>query len=333
VRHLLFICGTAGVRLDRAILEKINELEGSSCGISRNRIQSLVEMGCVKRNGAELRDNARRLSEGDEISVEMGDPPDLAPKAENIELDILYEDSELLVLNKQAGLTVHPGAGVFAGTLVNALLEHCGGNLSDLAGPERPGIVHRLDRDTSGLMVVAKNNFSHDSLGKQLRARELKRVYSAFLWGTMVPRSGKIEGFIARHRHNRLKMVMAEDGRYSLTSYRTLAEFKSVASWVECSLSTGRTHQLRVHFSSKKHPLIGDRLYGGAARKIAGKANPYKDFVEKFPRQALHSMHLDFRHPITSRPMSFETVLPEDMEKLLGNLREISKCDDSRSDG
>jgi 23S rRNA pseudouridine1911/1915/1917 synthase len=324
VRQLFFTCKTSGLRLDRVVLDKLIELKGPKHGYSRNMVQNLVRSGNVKRNGLPLTDNSEKPRKGDEISMELYNNLELLPTAENIELNVLYEDPDLLVLNKQPGLVVHPGAGILSGTLVNAILHHCGESLSNLGGVTRPGIVHRLDKDTSGLMVVAKNNFSHDSLKGQLETRELKREYSAFIWGFIVPKNGKIDGQIGRCKHNRLKMAMVEDGRYSLTNYRTLGEFGNIASLVECSLNTGRTHQIRVHFSSRKHPLIGDRLYGGSSRKIAGETSLAKSFVEKFPRQALHSRYLEFRHPRTAKAMSFETDLPEDLQMLVKNLENMS---------
>ncbi|MDR2777674.1 MAG: RluA family pseudouridine synthase [Rickettsiales bacterium] len=308
------------MRLDKTVFDGIAKLEDLEQKYSRNRVQDLIEIGLVRKNGLVTTNNSERLKKDDEISVEIDDSMELLPTAEKIELNILYEDDDLMVVDKQSRMTVHPGAGNLTGTLVNALLYHCGERLSDMAGTLRPGIVHRLDKDTSGLMVVAKNNFSHTSLREQLRTRELKRIYNALVWGIMVPRSGEVEGYMARHERNRLKMTMASSGRYSLTSYRTLTEFGKIASLVECSLSTGRTHQIRVHLSSRKHPLIGDRLYGGISRKIPGEGSSEKNFIEGFTRQALHSKCLDFRHPRTKKSMSFEIELPADMQDLVGKL-------------
>jgi 23S rRNA pseudouridine1911/1915/1917 synthase len=315
VGTLVFSCQISGLRLDKAVFNGVANY--SEHKYSRNEIQSLIETGRVRKNGSVVTSNSNRLRKDDEISVDMVDFQEPPLEAKAMELNIVYEDSDLMVLDKQSGLTVHPGAGNSSNTLVNALMYHCGDNLSDLGGKFRPGIVHRLDKDTSGLMVVAKNNFAHSSLKEQLESRELKRIYNALVYGTMVPKNGEIAGYMARHRHNRLKMVLAKDGRYSSTSYRTLVEFGTIASLVECVLSTGRTHQIRVHFSSIKHPLVGDRLYGGYHRKILGQDSPQKKFIEEFPRQALHSRRLNFRHPRTGVSLFFEVPLPIDLENLV----------------
>ncbi|MDR2077777.1 MAG: RluA family pseudouridine synthase [Rickettsiales bacterium] len=327
MRSLVFINYNPDIRLDQFIFKEIRKLEEIRGQYSRGKIQELISSGHVKKNGVLVEEKSCRLKVGEQIYMETEDDIiAIGPKPENIPLDIVYEDSDVLVINKQVGLATHPpGFGnLNASTLVNGLLWHCGNNLSDIGGELRPGIVHRLDKNSSGLMVIAKNNASHESLRAQLADRQLKRIYFAVVWGTIVPKNGKIEGFIHRHSCNRLKMTMGNSGRYSLTNYNVVREFGNIASLVECKLDTGRTHQIRVHFSSLRHPLVGDELYNGSPRKIKGKENSYKEFIESFPRQALHSKHLSFSHPVTGKPLFFESNLPDDMQTLVDNLDRIS---------
>jgi 23S rRNA pseudouridine1911/1915/1917 synthase len=302
----------AGIRLDKFITDAVGD------GFSRSRIQSIIKDNLLKKNGAIFNDASYKVQKGDEFEVVLDDVKESELKEKNIDLDIVYEDRDLIVINKQAGLTTHPGCGNFENTLVNALLYHKKGELSGIGGVLRPGIVHRLDKDTSGLMVIAKNDFSHKSLTKQLQMRQLKRTYWAFVWGKVIPSAGKIEGFMERNKFNRLKMTVTNNlsARYSLTNYKTLKNFANIAVLVECKLDTGRTHQIRVHFSSKKFPLIGDQVYGGNARKIKGDRDFNTEFVEKFPRQALHSKKLSLIQPTSGLNLDFEVDLPEDMVEL-----------------
>ncbi|MDR2778594.1 MAG: RluA family pseudouridine synthase [Rickettsiales bacterium] len=328
MRSLIFINYNPDVRLDRFILSEIRKLESLRDKYSRNKIQEFVSSGCVKKNGILIEDNSCKLKVGEQITMELSeDIGAIRPRSEKIPLNIVYEDNDLLVIDKQAGLATHPpGFGnLSATTLVNGLLWHCGSNLSDIGGELRPGIVHRLDKDSSGLMVVAKNNASHESLRTQLSERQLKRVYFAVIWGIMVLKNGKIEGFIHRHSYNRLKMTMGSSGRYSMTNYRVLREFGDIASLVECKLDTGRTHQIRVHFSNLRHPLIGDKLYDGNLRKIKGEEKDSRhEFIENFPRQALHSKHLSFSHPTTGELLNFESDMPADIQSLVTNLDSLT---------
>jgi 23S rRNA pseudouridine1911/1915/1917 synthase len=329
MKKILLTCelNMKGKRLDKFIIDKI-EADGSlSDFFSRGRVQELIRNSFIKKNNLIFNDSSYRVKEGDEIEVLLDDVKEIKLKESDISLDILYEDGDLMVINKQAGLTVHPGAGNYDNTLVNALLFHCKEeNLSTIGGKFRLGIVHRLDKDTSGLMVVAKKNDIHIALQEQLKSRVLKRIYNAVMWGSIIPKSGIIENYIDRCKENRLKMEVKEDGegKYSRTNYIVLEEYANFASLVECKLDTGRTHQIRIHFSSKALPLIGDQLYGGNSRKVRGKDDEYKNYVDNFPRQALHSKCLNFIHPVTNEEMLFDSELPNDI-KILINCLNICK--------
>lgn len=242
--------------------------------------------------------------------------PDI-PVAQNIDLDILYEDDDLLVLNKPAGLVVHPGAGNWDGTLVNALLAHCGDSLSGIGGVKRPGIVHRIDKETSGVLVIAKNDLAHTGLAQQFEVHSIERVYTALVWGC-VAQSGTVEGNIGRSAHNRQKMAIVQTGgKHAVTHYKPLEVFKGgVATLIECILETGRTHQIRVHMTSLGHPLIGDKLYGSVPKTAPAD-------IRTFPRQALHASFLGFIHPRTGEKLTFSTSLPADMQELTEKLRAL----------
>lgn len=315
-----------GVRLDKLILNKVKEMEEYDDFFSRTRIQAIIKEGSLCKNSQIFLDNSYKTQLGDKFILIIPDPKEAKIEPKNIPLDIVYEDNDLIVVNKQAGLTTHPGAGNYSNTLVNALLYYCKDSLSGIGGINRPGIVHRLDKDTSGLMVVAKNDFSHVLLSEQIQTRILKRKYNAVIWGNINPKIGKIDGYIDRSYTNRLKMVLANStGKYSLTNYKVLTEYNDLASLVECCLDTGRTHQIRVHFSSRKNPLIGDQIYGGNSRKVKGEKSEFTDFIERFPRQALHSKEITFFHPRTSKELCFESELPSDMKELLEYLNKYTK--------
>lgn len=321
MKEVKIICNEANIRLDKYIFSEIDK--DYKDWFSRSRIQDIIKDNLLKKNGIIFTDVSYKTKIGDVFDIVIDDVKETTLKEKDIKLNIVYEDNDLLVINKQAGLTTHPGAGNYEDTLVNALLYYCKDNLSSVGGVLRPGIVHRLDKDTTGLMVVAKNDLAHNSLKNQLETRILKRTYNAIIWGNIVPQNGIIDGYIARHKYNRLKMYMSTIGRYSLTNYKTLKNFSTIASLVECKLNTGRTHQIRVHFSSKKHPLIGDQLYGGNLRKIAGEKNEYKFFIESFPRQALHSKSISFIQPTIKKELFFESELPDDMLELINNLEKL----------
>lgn len=291
----------AGLRLDKALATHMPEF-------SRSRLQHLMEQGCVKLGEATITDAGRKVKPGDIYSVTV---PDAAPSelvAADIPLTVIYEDADLLVLDKPAGLTVHPAPGHEQDTLVNALLTHCGDSLSGIGGVQRPGIVHRIDKDTSGLLVVAKHDAAHQHLSAQLATRTLSREYLCIVKGMPTPTSGTINAAIARSTTNRKKMaVVKSGGREAVTHYKLLKRLNN-ASLLQCNLETGRTHQIRVHLAHIGHPIIGDPVYG---RKLKG--------IE-FPRQALHAVRLKLIHPRTGKPMEFEAEMPEDMRELLNKM-------------
>ncbi len=309
----------AAKRLDKAIAMALTDM-------SRSRIVQLIEENCVSKDGHIVNICKTKTKEGEVYELTLPEMQAAIPEPEDIHLDILYEDEDLLVINKQAGLVVHPGAGNQAGTLVNGLLHHCQGELSGINGVERPGIVHRLDADTSGIMVIAKSNKAHSHLALQFANRENKRAYYAFVWGDLVPSVGDIEGNIGRHPKNRLKMHVLQDerGRYALTHYKRLESYGDfAAAKVECRLATGRTHQIRVHMTHKGWPLIGDRLYGLQNPLKRGLTEEAWLAGKKFPRQALHAYLLGFIHPATGEYMEFQAEMPIDMQNLQAELRQI----------
>lgn len=300
----------AGQRLDKALAGLIPP----ELAVSRARVQALIAGGCVY-GGAPVTDPARRVKMGEKFVVNLPAPIPPVPEAQACDLDILYEDDHLLVLNKPAGMVVHPAPGNRDHTLVNALLAHCGTTLSGIGGVARPGIVHRLDKETSGLMVVAKNDAAHQGLSAQFADRTLSRTYQAVVWGVPAPRKGEIEGNIGRHKTDRKRMaVLRMGGKPALTRYQVLDVFDEVASLVQCELATGRTHQIRVHMTHIGHPLVGDPVYG---RQKNGK----RPWLRDFPRQALHAQALKFIHPVTHKLMRFACDLPPDMRDLLENMR------------
>jgi len=285
----------AGARLDQFLAGEITHL-------SRARIQGLIKSGNILLNNAPTKPGAK-IKTGDTISVDEPPAKPVETLAEEIPLEVLHEDNDLIVLNKPAGLVVHPAAGNWSHTLVNALLHHCTA-LSGIGGVQRPGIVHRLDKDTSGCIVVAKNDLAHQALTAQFAGRKVLKVYLALVSGRLKKTSGDIETSIGRHPVHRKKMAVVEGtrGRNAKTSYRVLQELEN-ASLVECTLHTGRTHQIRVHLKHLGHPLLGDKLYGG----VKG---------DTFPRQMLHAWRLGFFHPRNSRWMEFQSPLPEDFKNL-----------------
>lgn len=299
----------AGWRLDRALATVLPTL-------SRERLKALIGSGAVASQAGLLRDPARKVAGGEAITVAVPAPVPAEARPQEIPLIITFEDDHLLVVDKPAGLVVHPAAGNLDGTLVNALLHHCAGRLSGIGGVARPGIVHRIDKDTSGLLVVAKTDRAHEGLAKQFAAHTMERAYIAVVAGHPLPPAGRIEGALARSTANRQKMAIVADGRgkRAVTHYRTLERLRDAAI-VECRLETGRTHQVRVHMSSIGHPLLGDPVYG-RSRAI------HRPVLTElgFARQALHAAVLGFFHPVTKEKMRFESRLPADIQELIRRL-------------
>lgn len=318
----------ANLRLDKFLAISLFDF-------SRNRLQHLIENGHVHLKSAQKSSQstsriptaALKLKEGDTIDIQIPPLEEANPLPNPIPLDIIYEDDDLLVINKAPGMVVHPAPGHTDDTLVNALLAHCGDSLSGIGGVKRPGIVHRLDKDTSGLMVVAKHDIAHQRLSSQFSDRSLSRVYVAIVWGLPSPTSGTIETSIGRHPQNRQKMaVVTRNGREAITQYQMIhhyAQSEDMAvnlSLIDCKLLTGRTHQIRVHLHHLGHSLLGDPLYGHAP-KNAGKIWPQE--IMSFPRQALHAKSLQFYHPQTQELMKFEVPLPEDLQIIIDLLETV----------
>ncbi|MBP2302212.1 RluA family pseudouridine synthase [Azospirillum picis] len=310
----------AGDRLDKALAAGLPDL-------SRSRLRALLDQGCVRCDGRTITDASVRVKPGQiyEVRVPAAEPAE--PRAQDIPLDVVFEDADVLVIDKPAGLVVHPAAGNPDGTLVNALLAHCGDSLSGIGGVRRPGIVHRLDKDTSGLMVVAKNDRAHHGLTEQFADRTLSRTYLALVWGVPNPAQGRIEGNIGRSSADRKKMaVVTGGGKPAATRYRVLQRFGQAAALVECVLETGRTHQIRVHLTHAGHPLVGDPLYGrGRSGRPGGKfasllPEPARGPLVGFPRQALHAAALTFRHPGTGEIVTFHSPIPADIHELIVTL-------------
>ncbi len=307
-------------------------LAGQIPAISRNRIKTLIKSGEVRLGGRKIEDPSYRVNAGDGFLVNRPEPLEADPEPENIPLVVVYEDDDVIVIDKPAGMVVHPAAGHWQGTLVNALLFHCGDSLSGIGGVKRPGIVHRLDKDTTGLLVVAKNDRAHKSLAAQFadhgRTGPLERAYQALVWGAPPQLKGTIDAPLFRSTANRQKIaVVREGGRRAVTHWQVKERFgpkdrDALVSRVECRLETGRTHQIRVHMAHIGHPLIGDVDYGAHFKtKISKLPKTSQAAAASFDRQALHAGLLAFEHPISGETMRFESPLPEDFEKLLATLR------------
>ncbi len=302
---------SAGQRLDAFIAAAIPEL-------TRSAVQRLIEQGFVLLDGKECK-ASHKLSAGEEIGVTIPAPQPSAAAAEDIPLKILYEDGDVVVINKPAGMTVHPGAGVNSGTLVNALLAHCT-DLSGIGGEVRPGIVHRIDKDTSGVLVAAKNDAAHTGLANQFRDHTVKRIYHALVFGSPRSEKGRVEGIIGRHPVDRKRMSgSARHGRHAVTHWQVIARYPEV-TLLKLKLETGRTHQIRVHLSESGYPLLGDAVYGGEARRGNIKDPKLKALIKELGRQALHAMTLGFIHPCKGEYIEFSAELPEDMQRILDYL-------------
>ncbi|MDN3565005.1 RluA family pseudouridine synthase [Paeniroseomonas aquatica] len=305
----------AGLRVDRFLAEAIGSL-------SRSRVKALIIEGAVSRDGVPMRDASEASRPGSTYAVRIPAAVAAIPLPQDIPLTILFEDRDLIVLDKPAGLVVHPAPGNQDGTLVNALLAHAGEDLPGIGGEKRPGIVHRLDKDTSGVMVVAKTEQALRSLSETFASRDLDREYLALVWGLPQPLSGEVRGDIGRHPADRKRMaVVARNGKHALTHYATQRAWGTACALLRCKLATGRTHQIRVHLTEIGHPLVGDPVYlrrtPGAAKLLA---EPARSTLLAFPRQALHAATLGFRHPVTGQPLSFSVPPPADFAGLLGML-------------
>ena len=303
-----------GKRLDIYISQNFPDL-------SRSRVQKLIKEGNVVSDETLVIDSSKKIKLGDSFQINIPPAEEAIPQAENIPLDIVYEDESLLVVNKPAGMTVHPAAGAHCGTLVNALLYHCKGSLSGIGGVKRPGIVHRIDKDTSGLLVVAKNDIAHRKLCEQFSEHSIERTYYAIVYGVPNPLIGRIEGNIGRSPYDRKKMaILQRGGKYAATNYKTEDIFDNAVSLVKCTLETGRTHQIRVHMSSIGCNLIGDKVYEKSHKTRILLSKEKKDYVNSFPRQALHAATLGFIHPQTGEKLLFASEFPTDIRKLLNIL-------------
>jgi 23S rRNA pseudouridine1911/1915/1917 synthase len=315
----------AGVRLDKLLAQRIEEL-------SRARIQALIRSGNVSgADGATIGDGSYRVKPGEMFTVLVPEPEPAAPAGEAIDLNVVYEDRDVIVVDKPAHLVVHPAAGHASGTLVNALIAHCGDSLSGIGGVKRPGIVHRLDKGTSGLLVVAKTDAAHRGLSEQFAAHgidgRMHRAYLALVWGKPLRPRGTVSARLARSQANRTKIVIAkgEGGRHAVTHYEVLKTFVTdagPASLLKLTLETGRTHQIRVHLAHIGHPVLGDTTYAsGFKAKVANLGEAARQALEALDRQALHAAELGFDHPVTGKALRFTSPLPADMQALLTALR------------
>ncbi len=318
-----------GERLDRFLAAAASEQN-----VSRTRVKSLIEAGHASIDGATVKDPSQLLRAGQTASLHLPPPVDPAPSGESIPLQIVFEDEHLLVIDKPAGLVVHPAGGHETGTLVNALIAHCGASLSGIGGVKRPGIVHRLDKDTSGLLVVAKTDAAHHGLAKLFadhgKTLPLTREYLAFVWGTPARPSGTIDASLGRHATGRQKIAIMPEGRgrRAVTHWRLIESFAGEASLVSCRLETGRTHQIRVHMAHMGHSVLGDPLYAtGFKSKAARLPSEAQANLDALSRQALHAAVLGFPHPVTGVPMRFESPLPQALQRL----RDALAGQDSRS--
>ena len=312
-----------GIRVDLFLTKKNPE-------ISRSRIKNLILKKKLKLNNNVLEDPSKKVIAGDKVLLEIPEPEKTSLKPFNYKLDIFYEDEDLIVINKPAGIAMHPGAGDYDKTLVNALIHYQGSNLSTIGDELRPGIVHRIDKETSGLVVVAKNNITHENLSNQFRDHSITRVYHCLIWGKLRPQSGRIETLITRSSKNRQLMeVGINKGKRAITNYRTIELFENekipTLSYVECILETGRTHQIRVHMHHKGNSIVGDKKYKKRFKKLKNIDPNLEKLIANLERQFLHAQKLGFMHPTNNEYLEFSSDLSPDLEILLKKLRNLGK--------
>ena len=304
-----------GYRIDKFLQLEINKL-------SRTKLQTLINEGHVELNNVITKNVSKKIKENDRVKVNFPSPKENTIKPNKIDLNILYEDNDIIVINKSPGVVVHPGAGNYENTIVNGLIFRYKNNLSKIGGKLRPGIVHRIDKDTSGVIVVAKNDFSHVNLSEQFSSHTIKRSYEALIWGSLKPQNGKISERISRSVKNRqLMAVRKEKGKMSITNYKTLKIFQNLnlpkISLIQCQLETGRTHQIRVHMNFKGNSILGDKSYGKTKRKFKKIDLNIEKKINNFGRQALHAKSLGFIHPKTKKEIFFEAKRPKDLDELI----------------
>ena len=296
--------------------------------LSRSRVKSLILENKLKINNIIINDPSKKIKLNDEIYFEISEPEKETLEPFKYPLDIVHEDKDLIIINKSAGISMHPGPGNYDNTIVNALINYDNKNLSNIGNKLRPGIVHRIDKDTSGLIVIAKNNISHENLSKQFSDHSITRVYQTLVWGKIRPQNGKIETFITRSSRNRQMMeVSSKKGKKAVTNYKTLEIFEDekipTFSLVECKLETGRTHQIRVHLSYKGNNILGDKKYKKKYKKFVGIDSQLEDSIIRLNRQFLHAKTIGFNHPNNNARLEFTSELPTDLEQILKKLRKI----------
>jgi|TARA_B100000745_G_scaffold210298_1_gene139239 23S rRNA pseudouridine1911/1915/1917 synthase len=312
-----------GQRVDQFITNKEKDL-------SRTRIKNLILKKKLKINEIINENPSKKISIGDSINLEIPEPKKASLKPYDYKLNIVHEDDDLIIINKSAGISMHPGAGNYDNTLVNALVNYDSKNLSNIGDELRPGIVHRIDKDTSGLVVIAKNNLAHENLSKQFNEHSINRIYQALIWGKLRPQNGKIETLITRSSKNRQLMeVGISKGKKAITNYKTLEVFENdktpTFSFVECKLETGRTHQIRVHMSYKGNNILGDKKYKKKFKKFKNIDPGLEKSILELDRQFLHAKVIGFTHPTTRKELEFTSNLPQDLDKIVKKLRNTSK--------
>ena len=322
IHNINVLSVSEGMRLDKFLQSQFIKL-------SRTRLQRFVKEGFVKLNNETIYETSKKIKYNDKIEVKIPPPKETFIKPNKMQLDILYEDDDIIVINKAPGVVVHPGAGNYEKTIVNGLLFKYKDKLSTIGCIQRPGIVHRIDKDTSGIIVVAKNDSAHINLSKQFSKHTIKRSYEALVWGVLKPRKGKIVEKISRSIKNRQLMAVRKDkGKNAITNYNTLKIFQNYnlpkISFIECNLETGRTHQIRVHMNFKGNPILGDKSYGKTKKKYKKIDQSIEKKINSFARQALHAKSLAFIHPKTGREISFKANKPKDFESLIKSLEKGS---------